>query len=194
VSSTNRANAKERHQSDFYRTPVEAIKDFIEEFRKDYPDFEAVTILDPCCGGCGLHDMSYPVAIREHSTWKNYKLGTVDIREDSRASIKGDFLKMSFPFKFDLTISNPPFVLAKEFVTKALEVTRDNGFVVMLLRLNFFGSKSRFDWWKENMPVACYVHHARMSFTDDNKTDSIEYMHCVWKKGVNPSSTALKII
>lgn len=44
------------------------------------------------------------------------------------------------------------------------------------------------------MPVTAYVHNRRMSFTDDGKTDSIEYMHAVWKKGEKPEYTRLKII
>lgn len=194
MSSTNRANAKERNQSDYYVTPVSAIQEFLGEFRKDFPDFAPKLICDPCAGGDEHHPMSYPVALEKHSGWSGYKIGTCDIRQDSLAEKKADFFTLSFPFKFDLVISNPPFCLAREFVDKSLEVTRDGGMVVMLLRLNFFGSQSRFQWWKQNMPVATYVHNKRMAFTDDGGTDSIEYMHACWIKGQTPSHTRLKII
>ena len=32
------------------------------------------------------------------------------------------------------------------------------------------------------MPKYIFVHHQRMSFTEDKKTDSIEYAHFVWQK------------
>lgn len=64
----------------------------------------------------------------------------------------------------------------------------------MLLRLNFFGGAKRLDWWHRNMPIACYVHSKRIGFTDDGKTDSIEYMHAVWVVGEQPRFTALRII
>lgn len=56
------------------------------------------------------------------------------------------------------------------------------GFVIMLLRLNYFGSQKREEFWEDNMPAKCYVHRKRMSFTDEGGTDSIEYMHAVWQK------------
>lgn len=64
----------------------------------------------------------------------------------------------------------------------------------MLLSLNFFGSNDRFKFFQRQMPIASYVHHRRFSFTNDNKTDSIEYMHAVWQKNNSPEFTMLKII
>ncbi len=49
----------------------------------------------------------------------------------------------------------------------------------MLLRLNYFGGKVRSKLWEEHMPKYCFVHNKRISFTDDGKTDSIEYCHMV---------------
>lgn len=46
----------------------------------------------------------------------------------------------------------------------------------------------------DNMPKYCYVHHKRMGFTDDGKTDSIEYAHFVWQKGVSWAYTRLYLI
>lgn len=82
----------------------------------------------------------------------------------------------------------------KQIIEKALEDVNDNGYVVMLLRLNFFGSNQRKPFWDKQLPVWAYVHHRRFSFTDDGKTDSIEYMHAVWQKGNCPSFTMLKVI
>ena len=64
----------------------------------------------------------------------------------------------------------------------------------MLLRLNYFGGKVRKELWEKQMPKYCFVHHKRISFTDDRKTDSIEYAHFVWQKGHNEQFTQLKVI
>jgi hypothetical protein len=64
----------------------------------------------------------------------------------------------------------------------------------MLLRLNYFWWKIRQNFWKKNMPIRAYIHNRRMSFTPDWKTDSVEYMHCVWRKGESPKETKMKII
>lgn len=73
-------------------------------------------------------------------------------------------------------------------------MSEGGGYVVMLLRLNFFGSKARKKFLQDTMPISAYVHNRRMSFTSDGKTDSIEYMHAIWKKDKGTEFTKLKII
>ena len=195
MSSTNRGY--DRHKSDYYVTPLSSIHDFLNEFKQDEPLLfraeDGVTFLDPSAGGDDENDMSYPTALMEHGV-KASDILTVDIREDSLAEIKSDYLKLELTNKPDVIITNPPFNLAREIIEKALEDVADGGFVVMLLRLNFFGSKKRRDMWRNQMPKYAYVHSRRMSFTDDRKTDSIEYQHLVWQKGHYPDHTKLKVI
>src|SRR6185436_12119156 len=92
----------------------------------------------------------------------------------------------------NIIITNPPFNLAQEIIEKALADVADDGLVIMLLRLNFFGSKGRAEFWKKHMPIKTFVHSQRMKFTNTGGTDSIEYMHCVWLKGYNPEFVKLK--
>lgn len=189
MSSTNRSNAREKHVADYYVTPVNEIKNFLDNFTKDEGiNLSTMEILDPCAGGDLENNMSYPEAL------DNIKVVTVDIREDSLASCIGDYRELTLFNKFDIIITNPPFNIALEIIQKALYDVKDGGYVIMLLRLNYFGSKSRYDFWKNNMPKYAYIHHKRMSFNKEGGTDSIEYMHCVWKKGDNPEFTKLKII
>lgn len=205
MSSTNRHNAKARHISDYYVTPQNHILNFLNNWMLDLqknilddvlkigdrPDI--AMWLDPCAGGDKHNEMSYPAALKEAF---GVDTDTIDIRDDSLADIKEDFISMEFSDKekYDVVITNPPFNKAIEIIKKSLEVTKEGGYVVMLLRLNFFGSKARKEFWDEQMPMWTYVHHRRMSFTDDGKTDSIEYMHAVFVKGQNPDFTILKVI
>lgn len=189
MSSTNRGY--KRHKSDYYVTPQEDIIKFLNEFEKE-EDIKG-NILDPCAGGDGNHLMSYPNAL-ERKGYNLEKITTIDIRQDSRAQIKGDYREIDCSSDFDLIITNPPFKIARDIIEKALNDVKEGGFVVMLLRLNYFGSQKRFDLWKEKLPKYCFVHHKRMSFTDNGKTDSIEYCHMVWQKGYNPEFTKLKVI
>ncbi len=64
----------------------------------------------------------------------------------------------------------------------------------MLLRLNFFESKKRKEFFDKHMPEYSIVHHKRISFTPDGKTDSICYQHCIWRKNYNPEYAKLKVI
>lgn len=190
MSSTNRSNARKRHISDFYVTPIDEIIKFIDAFVEVEDDLEG-KILDPCAGGSTKYPMSYPEALKRCG-YTN--IDTIDIREDSLAEIKTDYLAYNCKNKYNVIITNPPFNQARPIIEKALDDVKDNGFVIMLLRLNFFGSKARKDMWNKQMPKYCFVHHKRMSFTDDGKTDSIEYCHMVWQKGYYPEFTKLKVI
>lgn len=189
MSSTARGGV--RNVSDYYVTPPEEIDRFLTEMLKVEPNFLYGSILDPCAGGDATVGMSYPDVLQKRGITD---ITTMDIREDSLASIKGTYLAYKFNKKFDSIISNPPFALAEEFIRKALiDVKPNGGYVTYLLRLNFFGSKKRMPLWKEHMPTYCFVHPERMSFTGGG-TDSIEYMHAVWITGHKPKYTELRII
>ncbi len=78
----------------------------------------------------------------------------------------------------DLVFTNPPFSLALEFVTHALTLSPT---VIMLLRLNFLGSITRHNWWKDNSPIALHVLSKRPSFTGKG-TDATDYAWFIWDK------------
>jgi len=194
ISSTNRNKNKIQirdENKDYYITPIDKIQEFLNEFIKHEPNAFIGQNLDCCAGGDKNHLMSYPEALKSLGI---HNVHTIDIREDSLAANKCDYLQTPYTNIFDMIITNPPFNIAREIIEKALIDVKDNGFVIMLLRLNFFGGKLRKDLWDKQMPKYAFVHNKRLSFTDDNKTDSIEYMHCVWQKGYYPEFTQIKVI
>lgn len=196
ISSTNRSNARESHKADYYVTPIDKIMEFLDEFNKLNKVLKnnGIKILDCCAGGDEVNPMSYPEALNQFGVDKN-SISTIDIREDSLADTVGDFINMEIEKgKYDVIITNPPFNLAREIIEKALEVVKDDGYVIMLLRLNYYGGQLRKDMWDNQMPEYSFVHNRRISFTPDGKTDSIEYQHCVWRKGYYPEFTKLKVI
>lgn len=208
MSSTNRWY--KRHKTDYYVTPHRAIEQFLSawmedlmeenEYLGDRPDRHLR--LDPCAWGVEWKndwmfdnldtsaEMSYPYVIKK-CLW--IEVDTMDIREDSEAAIKWvDFTDRDLIlwewgiWEYDVIITNPPFSSALEIINVALDCVAPWWYVVMLLRLNFFWSKWRFEFRCNNMAKYCYIHHKRMSFTSDWATDSIEYAHFVWKKWENP--------
>lgn len=211
MSSTGRG-ARRRHEFDYYVTPLAPIKDFLRAWQEDDPDAKVALsvddVLDPCAGGNATPTdweykpgyvyhipptpMPYPQALRE-------ELGvmalTNDVRPDSPAERHGDFLAWADEtFVPGVVITNPPFSIAMEVILKSLELVREDGYVVMLLRLNFFGSAKRLGFFQTCAPLLAYVHHERMSFTPDGKADSVEYVHMVWKKGVPGAGTLTRVI
>jgi hypothetical protein len=164
-------------------------------------------ILDPCAGGDAGNEMSYPVALLQSDLiLPGAKITTIDLRQDSRAEIKANFLDWTSKETFDLVISNPPFTLADKFINKSIELS--SGYVVMLQRLNFFGTISRLSFFHNHMPRWCYVNAERISFstpllekylkdfgmTSKKGQDSIEYAHFVWDVNYRPKHTLLKPI
>lgn len=192
MSSTNRGSR--RRDYDYYKTPIKEIEKFLISFHSNLFIIMGndVKILDPCAGGSKKDNMSYPQAYKNLG-WQN-KIDTIDIREDSKADIIGDYLNIDCKNKYDIIITNPPFDISLEIIKKALQDVKENGYVIMLQRLNFLGSKKRFNFWQENMPNYIFVHHKRMSFIEGKGTDSIEYAHYVWQKGWKVDSSKLYLI
>jgi hypothetical protein len=194
ISSTNRSNARDAHIADYYVTPAEEIKTFLRAFDDaiGYLPWEKLEITDPCAGGDLRNQMSYPAAIKDYHGIDMRE--TIDIREDSRASTITNYLTYKLDYWPDMLITNPPFNIALEVIKKALSDVRENGWVIMLLRLNFFGSKQRKPFWEEYMPRYVFVHHKRIKFFENGSTDSIEYAHFCWQKGNYPKYSTLYVI
>jgi hypothetical protein len=191
MSSTNRSDSRNSHISDYYITPINVIKEFLNKFIEIEGKYVFKTILDPCAGGDQTHPMSYPAALEAFGIKDN--IDTVDIREDSLAQLKANYLQLDIPSEeYNVIISNPPFSCALEIIEKALHDVSKDGYVIMLLRLNFLGSKKRKPFWDANPPKYVFVHSKRISFFG-NTTDSIEYAHFVWQKN-NKNPTQLFII
>lgn len=222
MSSTNRSSARDEHIADYYVTPIADIEMFLGEFNKriDF-NWNKSKIVDCCAGGNpehkdenGIRDafypMSYPTTITK--MFGGVDIETFDIREDSYADHKCDYLHTELHYEPDMVITNPPFNIATNIIEKALSDVREGGYVIMLLRLNFFGSQRREAFFSKYIPEWCFVHHIRIGFTDKKdangytvidkntglpkrgSTDSIEYAHYVFKKGYKPDYTKLVII
>lgn len=191
MSSTLRGSL--RSEYDYYVTPQKAIHEFIECAKLNTDIFtrlETKKILDPCAGGSASSDMSYPKCLSKYGC----NVFTIDIRDDSLARQKGDYLKLNASGIFDLIITNPPFNISLDVIKKAILDVKEGGMVIMLLRLNYFGSQARRQFFDENMPNYTFVHSKRMSFSSNGKTDSIEYMHSVWVKGDSKNHTKLFLV
>ena len=99
MSSTNRSNAREEHIADYYRTPITDIETFFSALDKTITiDMDKCT-LDPSSGGDARNPMSYPIAVQNYYSVPAESINTIDIREDSLADIKGDYLTMQLDYK-----------------------------------------------------------------------------------------------
>lgn len=192
MSSTLR-NVQRNVSIDYYRTEESAIELFFNNLPLCFWNNLSVLdyILDPCAGGDKEHEMPYPSVLKKFG----YKLiDTIDIRHDSKADVVGDYLKINVTTQYKLIITNPPFNIALNIIKKALKDVANGGYVIMLQRLNFLGSKKRREFFNSFMPQYIYVHSKRIKFSDFGSGDSIEYAHFVWQKNFYPEFAQIKVI
>src|SRR5579875_2157299 len=138
-------------------TPSWAIEALLE-----YVDVNGLRVLEPCAG-----DGVIVRALEAH--------GAIVTASDITEGV--DFLTTDYPERFDYVITNPPYRLAQEFVTKAMDVADS---VVMLLRLGFLAGQKRKAWWDEHRPTGIYILSRRPSFTGKG-TDSADYAWVMWR-------------
>jgi hypothetical protein len=180
------------NKDDYYATPEWIVREFFKEFdeKVDKDWWIYSKILDPAAGGCSKHGSTYPDVMKDMYGFNDISIDTIDIREDSLADVKCDYLTVSKPSKlYNMIITNPPFSLSVAFAEKAITEVVDGGYVILLQRLNWLGTQKRKTFW-DNMPLhSAFVHHKRPSFHGTSGTDSIEYAHFVFKKGYIGSPT-----
>ena len=144
----------ERNAYDFYATPEWCYENI------DFPFHLFNTAHEPCRGDGRI------VSFLEN---KGLHTTSTEIREGQ------DFF--DWDEETDLIFTNPPFSIAQEFIEHSLPRAKC---VVMLLRINFLGSKKRYDFWKKHPLDALYVLSKRPSFTGKG-TDATEYAWFVWQ-------------
>lgn len=176
MSATNRGG--KRSPADFYATPEWCVRRLLDAI--DLPGGEW---LEPAAGDGAI----IRATARPDVNWSAWEL-----RSEERAALCNalpkdrvhieDFLEASAAGRlgnrrYSVAITNPPFRLAQDFIDSCLQCADQ---VVMLLRLNYLASKSRWDFMSGHTPDV-YVLPSRPSFTGGG-TDSIEYAWFVWGK------------
>ena len=159
-----------RHPQDNYPTPRHLIAQILDKI-----DVGKVgSFLEPCAGDGRIVDMFGARRGREVRP----DVGPCDLYHcDINQGI--DYLTLNAP-EVDLILTNPPYSLALEFMQKAL---REAKTVVMLLRIDLLGSKTRYPFWSNNPPTHLFPLSKRPSFTENNKTDRYNYAWFAWDRG-----------
>lgn len=176
MSATNRSNV--RHPDDFYRTPK-----WCTELLMDYLSLpKEARILDIAAGDGAILDVfkekghhTYGIEINEQRC--------VDANENHIMEL-GDYLETS-RFEKYVVVTNPPYKLAMEFMSKAV---KENEIVCSLLRLPWLASSKRKEWLKKNTPTVAVL-SKRPSFTG-NGTDATDYAWMIWN-GESPKVVIL---
>lgn len=99
-----------------------------------------------------------------------------------------DFLKTNkWDNQFDCIFTNPPYRYAVEITEKAIKTVKNNGLVIMFMKLTFLESAKRYNFFKKYPPKYVYVYVNRQGCgkgTDNFKNGgAAAYCMYVWQKG-----------
>lgn len=178
----------DRHEADFYSTPLPLVEKMVEIAALWAPSPE--TVLEPGCSTAA------PFLAAARKKWPEAAVLGIDFLPKELAvespagavlQFETDYLTWEAPHPFDLVITNPPFSLAEEFLLTSLRQLTLEGIAVYLLRLGWLGSQGRYKRLHGPYPPrAVYVLPARPSFTSDNGTDAEEY--AIYIYGASPAN------
>ena len=152
----------ERENNDYYATDPVAIDELLKKETLNHNIWECA------CGGLHLSNRLKELG---------YNVRTSDLIkrvEDDNIEVL-DFLSYKGKYEGDI-VTNPPYILAKEFVLKALDIVSEGNKVVMFLKLLFLESQNRYEeLFKLYPPKKIYVCSKRVRCKingDFSKNDS----------------------
>ncbi|MDR1755221.1 MAG: hypothetical protein LBR74_10085 [Eubacterium sp.] len=127
------SSTRNRVEDDYYATPFSSTQAILER------EFLIGSILEPACGEGHIGKV-----VKDRYPY--YELILTDLGERSDKFHLGmesgiDFLTHDYGRTFDNIITNPPFMLVKEFINRALEIANDK--VLMFCKIQLLEGKSR---------------------------------------------------
>lgn len=179
---------------DFFPTPPWAARALAEMLQAEMPEIEHYIAWDPAVGQghmlTGLADyFAHTVGSDVHdwllAGWGGFNaLDFLCPKEEM-----SDFRRQWFPTGVDWIITNPPFALAEQFITRSNGIAQRG--VAMLVRTSFLEGKARYDaLWRDNPPTYVAFHVERVPMVkgrlDPKASTATSYCWLVWIKGASP--------
>jgi len=133
-----------RQNEDYYATDPKAGKLLLEleKFNKN--------IWEPACGEGHLSKVFEQAGYNVRSSDlinRNFGEGNIDFLSIDNVFFDGDI------------ITNPPYIYAKEFIEKSLQIIPEGNKVVMFLKVQFLEGKARKELFKNSPPIQFTYHH-----------------------------------
>jgi hypothetical protein len=167
---------KERQHEDYYATDPIAIDKLLSAGAEINHN-----VYEPACGEGHL---------AKRLIEKGYEVYATDLVNRGFGKGGVDFLSVTEKFDGDI-LTNPPYVLAAEFVEKSLSLIEDSHKVFMLLKLTFLEGKKRREMFRKNPPKCVYVFSERLLCAKngdfqrmiDGGGSAVCYAWYEWEKG-----------
>ncbi len=172
IGASNHSES-ERERHDYYATDPKALEVLLEH------ETFSPEVWEPACGEGHLSKV-----LLHH----NYKVRSSDVVDRGYPGTEIlDFLTVTGGNARDI-ITNPPYKHAKEFVEKALDISRDGTKIAMFLKLTFLEGKKRRKLFDEHPPKQIYVSSARLTCAKNGDFErqpggAVAYAWYIWEKG-----------
>lgn len=174
----------DRVEDDYYATPPDAVRKLLREHW-----FTGHEILEPCVGGGHIADV-----LKYHFRDANFTF--LDLYDRGYpGTIQADFLQWEPEKKYDTIITNPPYILASEFIKKCYDLLTPGGQLAMFLKIQFLEGMSRQDLFYKYPPKYVYVFRKRISAwnngmeknpqTGKKWASTITFCWYIWQKEKN---------
>lgn len=167
----------ERQPEDYYATDPKAVTLLLglEKFKGP--------ILEPCCGEGHISKVLLE---------NGFKVDSFDIVDRGFGKVQ-DFLSDEVSsWKGDI-ITNPPYKLANEFLSKALQIVPKGRKVAMFLKVQFLEGKQRKGFFKKYPPKKIGVSSSRlkcgMNGDFGGANSALAYAWFIWEKGYQGETT-----
>lgn len=178
-TTNHRKKEDEVEENDFYATHVDSVKLFLK-VAKETNLIIPNNILEPCCGDG---------AISKVLKAEGYNVYSSDLVDRGYGEEYGvDFLTThKWDDKFNCICTNPAYKFAVETTERAIEAVKENGLVIMFMKLTFLESAKRYTFFKKYPPKYVYVHVDRQGCGKGGGTfkngGAAAYCWYVWQKG-----------
>ena len=178
LGATNHA-VGERQKDDFYSTPEYVTDKVCSWLKKNIPESLNWKIWEPAAGNG-----------RMINSLKNNGFNVTNYSDIVDRGLSGveiaDFLEAEKKENIDCIFTNPPYSIATEFAEKALSLLEDEGYYIMLGRIQFLEGKKRGKLFDKHPPKYVLIFRERVDcWKDDIETKTsgaLCYAFFIFKK------------
>ena len=151
--------ARGRVARDFYTTNPATVRKLIE--RHYYGNLHGMVFLEPCVATGNIAEV-----LKEYGA----EVDSIDIVDYGYPSTEvADFLTWKPGREYDGVITNPPFMLASEFLEHCLECVKPGAEVALFLKIQFLEGRKRKGLFEKYPPKYVYVLSERTPTWPENQ-------------------------